>query len=227
MTFPARKLIETPRAPDGLFIQPRETGPDREQVELHNRERAVKHGKYADHHCGDPATVDPTANYLCYSCNNVQGVLCVLVSLKSLKGMKAPSCAEYEIQRTGDPEKWLKAISVDQAGFANAENGEGWGCKRCPYQEKAYEVDSLGNTIYCRVWECRVSLEVGCCRVNGAKAIPLPESWDTAMDPDDPWEQEGAKDADEDEDQEPAPAEPPKASAITEHIMRRRVSSNV
>lgn len=196
---PKRKLVSTPRAADGLFIQPRDVGPKREQIELHNRERAAHHGNYADHHCGDQNTVDPTGQYLCWTCNNIQGNLCVLVSTGSLKGMVGPSCAEYEIQRAGDFEKWLKALSVEGAGFANAANGE-WGCARCPYQEKAHAVDSLGNTIYCRVWECRVSAEVGCCRVNGNKAKPLPKDWDTDMDPDEPWEKPGEKDEDDEQE---------------------------
>ncbi len=182
-----RPLVSTPRAPDGLFIQPKEVGPKREQIELHNRMRAANHGKYADRNCGDQNTIDPTANYLCWTCNNVEKDKCVLVSLPTLKGMKAPSCGEYEKKRAGDFEKWLKSLSVDQAGFADAANGEGWGCKRCPYAEKAHAVDSLGNTLYCRVWECRVSAQVGCCRVNGAKAIPLPKNWKTDLDPAQPW----------------------------------------
>jgi hypothetical protein len=182
----ARPLVSTPRAADGLFIQPKEVGPKREQVELHNRERAAKHGKYADLHCGDPNTVDPTHKYLCWTCNNIEGDRCVLVSTGSLKGMKGPSCGEYEIKRAGDFEKWLKSLSVDAAGFADAANGE-WGCVNCPLQERAYAPDSLGNTIYCRVWECRVSAKVGCCRVNGNKALPLPKNWKTDLDPVQPW----------------------------------------
>lgn len=184
-----RKLIPTPRAPDGLFIQPREVGPKREQVELHNRMRAANHGKYADRHCGDQNTVDVKGTYLCWDCNNVQGDKCVLVSVPSLKGMIGPSCGEFENKRAGDFEKWLKALSMNAAGFANAANGK-WGCLRCPYQEKAYAVDSLGNTLYCRVWECRVNAEVGCCRVNGNKPTPLPTSWDMDTDPDDAWKKQ-------------------------------------
>jgi hypothetical protein len=200
-----RKLVPTPRAADGLFIQPTEVGPDRELVEMHNRQRAASHGKYADHHCGDQNTVDKTGKYRCWTCNNVQGNKCVLVSTGSLAGMKGPSCGEYENQRAGDPEKWLKVLSVDGAGFADAANGR-WGCVMCPYGQKAYQTDSLGNTIYCRVWECRVNHEVGCCRVNGNKENPLPKDWDTDMDPDDPWKKGGDKDADED-------STPPKKSA--------------
>jgi hypothetical protein len=201
MTEPTRKIISRPRAADGLFIQPKERGPKREQEELHNRERAATHGKYADHHCGNSNTVDPTGKYLCWECNQLRKDKCLLVSLKTLKGMKGPSCGEWEVQRAGDFEVPLLALSVDAAGFANAANGR-WGCIKCPYQEKAFETDSLGNTLYCRVWECRVNAEVGCCRVNGNKAIPLPKDWDTSLDPDDPWEKEGAKDADSDAEKE-------------------------
>lgn len=222
---PIRKLVPTPRAPDGLFIQPKEVGPDREKEELKNRLVAVSHGNYADRHCGDPHTVDPTHKYLCWTCNQRQGNRCVLVSLKSIKGMEGPSCGEYEIERAGDSEKWLQALSVEQAGFANAANGE-WGCVNCPYQEKAIAVDSLGNTLYCRVWECRVSAEVGCCRVNGNETIPLPKDWVTDMDPDDPWEKEGSGDDDKDEEDEKKP-ETMKESVIPASMIRRRVKRDV
>ena len=129
--------------------------------------------------------------------------------------MLAPSCGEWETMRAGDFEKWLKALSVDASGFADAANGKGGGCKRCPYAEKAHAADSAGRALYCRVWECRVDGKVGCCRVNGAKAKPLPANWDTDMDPDDPWEKKGAKDADDDDTAEGM------KSAIDEALKRK------
>ncbi len=183
-----RKIVRTPRGADGLFIQPKELGPGRELVEQHHRQTAAFHGDYADRVCGRPATYDPKGNYRCGDCNMADGNKCLLVSVPKID-REAGSCRGFENKFAGDPEQPLKALSISLAAYGVAEDGQGFGCHRCPYAEKAHAPDSIGRSLYCKVWECRVEPNA-CCAVNGNPTTELPTDWDKDLDADDAWTEE-------------------------------------
>lgn len=185
---PLRKMTIPLRDEEGLCIQPHDVGPDRELVEQHHRQTAAFHGDYADSLCGRAVTFDPKGNYLCGDCNQVDGNKCLLVGVPKLDP-KASSCRHFERKFAGDPEQKLLAISMHLAAFGTDAAGKGFGCHRCPYQEKAHAPDSVGRTLYCKIWECRVE-ENACCAVNGRKTLPIPSDWNQDLDADDAWEED-------------------------------------
>jgi hypothetical protein len=169
-----RKIVSPPRGSDGLFIQPKlrkETDPDRETAEAHNRERLANHFNYADLYTGVARTFDPAGNYRCGECNMDDGAKCLLVTVKRLDE-EAGSCKHWEDQYAGDSEMELGLIEPEYAGYAIAENGKGWGCHRCPFASPAHAPDSLGRDLYCGKGECRVDRNA-CCDLNGLEQVPV------------------------------------------------------
>lgn len=166
------RIIKTPpRGKDGLFIQPKEVGPQRERDEQHNRDRFASHFHYADPFTGNTRTMDPDGNYRCGECNQANGSKCLLVTVEKLD-LRAGSCDHWEDKCAGDAEMQLGLIKPDKAGYAIAANGEGFGCHRCPFASKAYQKDSQGRSLYCGKGDMRVFVDA-CCGLNGAKEVPI------------------------------------------------------
>ncbi len=167
-----RKVLDPPKGEDGLFIQPKDFSPDRETIEQHNRDRFASHFHYADPFTGLTRTVDPTGNYRCEDCNQYEsGDKCLLVTVKKIDD-EAGSCDHWEDKCAGDAEMQLGLLSPEKAGYAIADNGEGFGCHRCPFASKAYKNDSQGRSLYCGKGDMRV-FKNACCALNGAKEVPI------------------------------------------------------
>lgn len=166
-TTPTRKIIRPQRGPDGLFIQPRDFGPEREQVENKLRMAAAEHWNYADPYTGNTRTYDEEGRYNCGRCNQVHGRQCILVNLPPIDP-EAGSCRKWENICAGDPEAFYRYGDATEAAYAVAANGVGFGCKRCPYGSKAFQPDSRGRNFYCGKLWFRV-FGNACCELNGAK----------------------------------------------------------
>jgi hypothetical protein len=165
-----RLIINPPKGKDGLFIQPKEVGPERERDEQHNRERLAAKADYADPFTGNPRTFDPDGNYRCGDCNQDNHKHCLLVRVDKVDE-KAGSCGKYEDLCAGDAEIPSKWLTVETAGYAIAANGEGFGCHRCPFASDAPK-DSQGRDLYCGKGDCRVFWNA-CCNLNGAEEVPI------------------------------------------------------
>jgi hypothetical protein len=172
-TTPTRKIIRPKMGPDGLFIQPREFGPDREQIENKLRMAAAEHFNYADPYVGNTRTFDEEGRYNCGRCNQVHGKQCVLVKLPPVD-LEAGSCRKWENICAGDPEAFYRYGDAEEAVYGVAANGVGFGCKRCPFGSKAYQPDSRGRNMYCGKLWFRV-FGNACCSLNGAKTKKLPD----------------------------------------------------
>jgi hypothetical protein len=168
---PVRIVTNPERGKNGLFIQPRDFSPERETVEQHNRDRAAAKADYADPYTGNTRTFDPHGDYRCGTCNQEDKADCLLVVIQQVDE-QAGSCGKYEVKCAGDAEMHLKRLSLDQAGYAIAANGKGFGCHRCPKGSKAFQPDSQGREIFCGDWDCRVFWNA-CCNTNGAEEVPL------------------------------------------------------
>ena len=172
---PRRKVITPARDDDGLIIQPKDVGPDREVIEHQNRMNFAEHFHYADPWTGNTRTYDPTGNYRCGDCNKramkqdgagLDDDDCLLVPIDI--DLKCGSCEHWENTCAGDREINLQGIiSAREADYGEAKNGQGFGCFRCPFSEKAAAPDSRGRTLYCRKGDFRV-LRTACCALNGA-----------------------------------------------------------
>ncbi len=166
---PARKILEIPRDKEGLFIQPKEVGPDRELIENHNRLNFANNFSFADPWTGNTRTYDEEGRYNCERCNKADGDDCLLIAIE-IDG-EAGSCRHWENLCAGDPELRMSGVeSAEMASYGVAKNGVGFGCKRCPYQEKAHTPDSRGRDRYCRKGDFR-TLENACCQLNGAAVV--------------------------------------------------------
>jgi len=180
---PRRKVISPPRDENGLFIQPRDVGPEREQLEHLNRLNFAEHFHYADETTGNTRTFDPEGNYVCGGCNKkalatdgfgLDDKDCLLIPIDV--DPKAGSCEHWENTCAGDREINLRGIiSALEAVYGIAKNGKGFGCHRCPFQEKAFAADSRGRDRYCRKGDFRVPWNA-CCALNGAAMKPLSEA---------------------------------------------------
>jgi hypothetical protein len=163
---PVRLIVTPPRGKDGLTIQPKEVGPDREQDEAHHREIFANHFKYADLYTGNTRTYDEQGDYNCGRCNQFNAGSCLLLKRKSVDPA-AGSCGDWEDTFAGDPELVLNEKTDEAAGYGVAANGKGFGCHRCPYASKAIEPDSQGRNLYCGKGDFRV-FNNACCVLNGA-----------------------------------------------------------
>jgi hypothetical protein len=166
---PAREIVRPQRGKDGLFVQPKDDGPERETVEQHNRDRFANHFHYADAFTGLTRTFDDKGDYNCGRCNMADGEKCLLV--KALKiDRRAGSCGDWESLDAGDAEMPLGEKTVETAGYGVAKNGKGFGCHRCPYASKAHTPDSQGRDLYCGKGDMRV-FALACCGLNGAETL--------------------------------------------------------
>lgn len=173
MNTPVRKIIEQKVGSNGLFVQPKETGPDRELVEGHNRLNFANNFNFADETTGNTRTFDPLGNYNCGRCNKADGTDCLLVTVKKGIDRTAGSCRHWENLCAGDPEQRLTSTNVedeDTAVYGVAKNGVGFGCKRCPYASRAFEPDSRGRDLYCGKGDFRIDRN-SCCQLNGAAVV--------------------------------------------------------
>ncbi len=164
-----RKVLSPERGKDGLFIQTKEVGADREVVENHNRQRFASHFNYADPYTGNTRTFDEEGRYNCGRCNQADQEKCLLVSVQKIDE-EAGSCGDWENTCAGDPEMLLLEKTPDLAAYGVAKNGVGFGCHRCPYASMANEVDSRGRSLYCGKGDFRV-FPLACCRLNGASVV--------------------------------------------------------
>ncbi len=133
MDNPERKIITQKVGKDGLFVQPRETGPDRELVEGHNRLNFANNFNLADPWTGNTRTFDENGNYNCGRCNKADGSDCLFVTIKKGIDRTAGSCRHWENLCAGDPEQRLTDVNAegeDAAVYGVARNGVGFGCKR-------------------------------------------------------------------------------------------------
>src|SRR5579863_4694222 len=117
-----RNVLKPPRGKDGLFIQPNDVSPKRENEEEKNRMRFAGHFKFADMYVGDGHTYDEEGRYNCGRCNQAYEGACLLVKVKRID-KEAGSCGDWENRFAGDPEMLLKEKSIDFAGYAIAKNG--------------------------------------------------------------------------------------------------------
>lgn len=167
------RLIVQPPVKDGLFVQPKEVGPERELVESHNRTRfANKFNLADDRGTGNGRTYDPLGRYNCGRCNEADGYKCLEVSGLTINP-EAGSCKDWENQCAGDPEIRLTLVNcttADLVDYGVAENGIGFGCMRCPFASAAIEPDSQGRDLYCGKGDFRTEGNV-CCELNGAELV--------------------------------------------------------
>lgn len=166
-TKPIRKIFRPERGPDGLFVQPKDVSAAREQVENKLRAAAAEHFNYADPYTGNTRTYDENGRYNCGRCNQVNGTQCLLVKLLPVS-LKAGSCRKWENICAGDPETLLRYGDDEEAVYGVAKNGVGFGCKRCPFAQKAVKADSRGRDLFCGKLWVRV-FENACCELNGAE----------------------------------------------------------
>ena len=166
-----RRIVNPKRGPDGLFVQPHDSSPERERDEQHNRDRFASHLKYADPFTGLSRTFDDAGDYNCGRCNQADGISCLLLKVRQID-REAGSCGDWENLCAGDPEMVLHLKSIEAAGYAIAENGVGWGCHRCPFASPAHQPDSRGRQLYCGKMDARVFWNA-CCNINGAKSLEL------------------------------------------------------
>jgi hypothetical protein len=165
------RIILSPKVgKDGLFVEVDDDSPERETVEIHNRERFATHFKYADKLCGLQPTFDEKGDYNCGRCNQADEYECLLVDIPRID-RDAGSCGDWEKIRKGDPELRLEKSdaqkSVTAAGYGVAANGKGFGCHRCPFASRAIRPDSANRDLYCGKGDFRVSGNA-CCVLNGA-----------------------------------------------------------
>jgi ATP-dependent protease ClpP protease subunit len=172
-----RKVIESPRGTDGLFIQPSEVGPDRELVENRNRLNFANNFSYADQWTGNTRTFDPEGRYNCGACNKANGDDCLLISIAIDR--QAGSCRHWENLCAGDPELDMAGVETpDLASYGVAENGKGFGCHRCPFAVAAIATDSRGRDLYCAKGDFRTGGDA-CCQLNGAEVLEMPKLGNT------------------------------------------------
>lgn len=166
---PVRKIVTMPRGKDGLFVQPKEVGPDRELVEMHNRVNFANNLSYADQWTGNTRTFDPKGNYNCGACNKANKTKCLWIQITI--NPIAASCRHWEDLCAGDPELDLAGIeTAEMASYGVSENGRGFGCHRCPYASKAHAPDSKGRDMYCGKGDFRTGWNA-CCQINGAAVV--------------------------------------------------------
>lgn len=163
---PVREIVDPSRGKDDLFIQPKASGPQREVIEQHNRDRFASHFKFADPFTGNTRTYDERGNYNCGRCNQADGNECLLLKIPRID-RKAGSCGDWEITCAGDPEMVLHEKTPEVAGYGVAKNGVGFGCRRCPFAERAFQPDSRGRELYCSKGDFR-TFGLACCSLNGA-----------------------------------------------------------
>lgn len=164
---PVRLILKPKRGPNGLFIQPKDTSAEREVIENHNRLRFANHFNLADPWTGNTRTYDEQGNYECGRCNQADEEYCLLIDIEKID-RKAGSCRHWENTCAGDTEMLLQRENPKAASYGVAVNGVGFGCKRCPYAEKAYSPDSRGRDLYCGEGDFRTTANT-CCSLNGAK----------------------------------------------------------
>lgn len=166
---PKRPIQDFPRDSKGLFIQPDAlTAKLALQIE-HNRDRMAKKWEYADEFTGDTKTYDPTGNYKCGTCNQAQGSICEFVKPSRIN-RQAGSCGKYEIICAGDPELRANRMPKSVANYGVAANGEGFGCKRCPFAKPTKWADSRNRPFWCGLGASTV-MRNSCCTLNGAPTI--------------------------------------------------------
>ena len=173
-----RLIVRPPRDEQGLFVQPKPQPSDaakakREMQERLNRMMFAEVFKYADKWTGNTATFHEEGNYNCGDCNKQYAKAnCTLIPIAVDK--PAGSCQYFEIRRACDQELDVapnpEAMTAELAMYGVAKNGEGFGCHRCPYSEKAYEADSLGRDHYCKQGDFRIPGNA-CCALNGAPLV--------------------------------------------------------
>lgn len=177
---PVRKIVFLPRAKNGLFQQPKKTGPDYELEEGHRRLGFAEVFHYADQTTGNPRTYDPKGNYACMDCNKSYANPddddkdgdeddCVLVDPDDIDP-KAGSCQHWEDRCAGDPELQNNVQPKAVAVYGAAKNGVGFGCHRCPFASIAFAVDSRGRSLFCGKGCFRVDPNA-CCALNGAETV--------------------------------------------------------
>lgn len=179
-----RKVTKPDRGSDGLCKQPDygamsdDDRAQREVYENHQRLRASHQLDYADEYTGNTRTFDDdVGDYPCGRCNQMMDGKCLVVVQSDGKtaikvDLKAGSCRHWENQCAGDPEAWMMYSSIDLSAYAIAKNGEGWGCKRCPYASPASSPDSVGRSLFCGKIDSRVMPDA-CCAINGAESVPI------------------------------------------------------
>jgi len=157
------------RDANNLFVEPKDEDIETLIQESHNRDRFAAKVNYADQWTGNPNSLDKAGNYNCKSCNQYRdpGDKCLWVDIKKVDG-KAGSCRNWEMINAGDPEIVANRESVDVASYGVAENGEGFGCHRCPYSSRSVRgPDSQGRALWCGYGAFRVQPNA-CCALNGA-----------------------------------------------------------
>lgn len=163
---PVRKVVDLARGKDGLFTQPRKTGPQYELEEGHRRMGFAEIFHYADQTTGNTRTFDPKGNYNCGACNKADEEYCLLVKPDGID-RNAGSCQHWENLCAGDPELHNNIQPKAVAVYGVAVNGIGFGCHRCPFASKAYAPDSRGRDLFCGKGCFRVDPNA-CCALNGA-----------------------------------------------------------
>lgn len=183
----AVRPVETPeRGEDGLILEPEDSEPETLIAENHARERFAKKANYADGIVGDGNTVDPEGRYNCGRCNQAEGTDCLFWNLSNLD-LEAGSCRSYEFVDAGDPERQLRlggtqAEAVMAASYGVAKNGVGFGCSRCPLQQKSKRgEDSYGRDLWCGEGGFRV-FPRACCEFNAAEVLPMDETGNVELD---------------------------------------------
>lgn len=170
-----RPIQDFPRDKAGLFIQPDELTPKLAIQIEHNRDRMAAKWEYADEFTGNAKTFDIAGNYVCGTCNQANASECLAVQNDDgdeplIIDRKSGSCGKYEIICSGDPE--LRAFRLPKAiaNYGVAENGEGFGCHRCPFAKKTKWRDSRGRPLWCGYGGSTV-MENACCTLNGAETV--------------------------------------------------------
>lgn len=169
-----REVTEPKRDKYGDYIQPEKNSPELEVLMNHNRMRFANQFDLADTHgFGNSHTFDPKGNYECFDCNQYvkESNDCLVIGdLDKDDIQNGSSCRHFEMKCAGDPEMWLQRTTKAAALFGTAKNGNGFGCKRCPFGKKGKWLDSLGRDTWCSAGYFTTEKPV-CCAVNSAPTI--------------------------------------------------------
>jgi hypothetical protein len=177
-----RPILHLPLDKDGFFAVPLGSLTAEQEVQFEVvRKSAVAFADYADSTCGNPATVDPGAGYLCGGrgagqpksspCNKfvVLGAECLIRKTKVIAKPHLSSCGKWDRKRAGDvEEERCPQGRYDDATirFGVTSNPLGWSCRRCEYGEQKMRVpDSIGRDQWCK-WHGMPIEQDACCADN-------------------------------------------------------------
>jgi hypothetical protein len=172
------RIVYRPEVHNGLIREKHPGSSSLERAEREMEERLNRLNFAANFHYEDPwtrvnpaVTFDERGDYNCGRCNKRDGRdNCLIIPIRIEP--EAGSCKHWETRCAGDREIDVSKIghTAQAASYGVARNGQGFGCRRCPYSAQAHEPDSVGRDLYCGKGDFRVPRNA-CCELNGAKVV--------------------------------------------------------